>query len=266
MTRGSRKRVLVVGAVAWMVFTGGAVAAAATINGERIDDASGALVEQNSPAPTLAVETSLSVDLSIPGAENALVEALGEHDGRTIRVEGIEVLPSDERRARDLALAGPDLAMERRASDPLCPPEPFGPRSDELTVHLWCDPSAGPTTRSVSSGSLSKDISEATAQILDRWIEIPRSEITVIENGDGKYEVDLSSNAGRQIANLGFAVGTEIITDINFTGYSHFGIDELTFTIDGDCVAFHVATGGDMCVPFTFDEVSELEILEGSQR
>lgn len=90
-------------------------------------------------------------------------------------------------------------------------------------------------------------------RILRPWVPLDISQIRVAQTG-GRVQVDLPRSAATALAEQGFGPGTEIFTRINFTGYSHAEISQLTYTIEGDCRAFHVAIGGDTCAPFAYPD------------
>lgn len=245
---------------AGLVLLVGATSMAAAADEPRSDDGLPAALEEVGARYSSNDPATVIVNLAEPGAEEALLASEDELDGLTIQIEGIEVLSAEERRLADETALGFDPAdlEAMRIADELCPPEPSGTRGDALVPYLGCDPKSGPTLGPELTGTPAQSLAAATAQVLETWTSITTDQIFVTEAAEGRYQVDLPRSVGEELSAQGFGVGSQAITYLNFTGYSHSDIAQVTFTIEGDCLAFNVAIGGDMCAPLTFNEISEL--------
>lgn len=206
---------------------------------------------------------TIVVDISRPGAQEALAESDELLDGRTIQIEGIRVLSSDERKQADLSAPGfsaDELTLLNEA-DRNCPPAPSGARTSTGVVpYLGCNPETGPIVGEQSTvDDLDGSLANATAQLIGQWTKLGAHQVNVSQTGAGRFQIDLPASAGDDLSSLGFATGSEIYRSITFMGYSDSRVKQLTFTVNGDCLAFHQAIGGDLCSPFTFFDTAKTD-------
>ena len=69
---------------------------------------------------------------------------------------------------------------------------------------------------------------------------------TTVQVAEGAATVDVAGGLEDALAETGVYPG-EVWQALLFTAHSNGAIDSVTFTLDGDCLAFAYATGGDMC-------------------
>jgi hypothetical protein len=167
-------------------------------------------------------------------------------DGWTVVVAGMDATTGEERAQLDAeAVAGDPPST----AEP-CPEIPQGPRSADgaTTPYLGCEPAGGvqSTSRSVDKGASTSTLAKAVDQVLASYLpgaDLPRTKARIVK---GEATVDVAAGFEQALADAGVYPG-DVWQALLFTAHSNGAIDSVTFTLDGDCLAFAYATGGDMC-------------------
>lgn len=189
---------------------------------------------------------SLTVDLSAdPRAAQKLAAMSDETlDGFTVQIEGIDVQSASERRATDSRA----LATAQEAPAQLCAEIPTGERSADgaTAAYLGCDPITGKESWGASeSGDAGVSLGRALDTVLAHHFPDASIPATKVTSADGAFTVSFAPEAG-EIASAS-SDGNALYKDLLFTAYSNGAVDNVTYTLDGDCRAWAQATGGDMC-------------------
>src|SRR5690606_7109183 len=71
---------------------------------------------------------------------------------------------------------------------------------------------------------------------------------TTVHLDGGAATVDVDGAFAEALPEAGVYPG-DVWEALLFTAHSNGAVDSVTFTLDGDCLAFAYATGGDMCAP-----------------
>ncbi len=271
----ARRRIVAVVSRRGTRLTGGAgvviaalcLSATAATWSQAASDAAGAARRLDDPGITAIGPTTLAVDFSSPLAVTLLESSLTGTDvldGLTIHATGLPVLTASERRGGDAA-AGATVDPSDLDRSPTCPPEPAGPRATDgsTAAYLGCDPVSGPRWTQPFPGSPSGSIGAAVGAVIDQYIAREPHDIVTFEHSPGHIEVSLSTALGEHLAELGPDDASTLLTDLRFTVSSNGSIDRVDLTIDGDCLAFAHAVGGDMCGPLTFPTTAPTALPTG---
>lgn len=193
-------------------------------------------------------EQTVRVDVSQdPAAADAwLEESAAVLDGWTVVVGGMDSTSGEERAQLDAdAVAGDPPS----AAEP-CPETPGGPRSADgaTTPYLGCEPKGGvqATARSVEKGSSTRTLGKAVDQVLASYLPEADLAPTRVRIDKGEATVDVAAGFEQALTDAGVYPG-DVWQALLFTAHSNGTIDSVKFTLDGDCLAFAYATGGDMC-------------------
>ncbi|MFI6424444.1 hypothetical protein [Promicromonospora sp. NPDC050880] len=194
-------------------------------------------------------------------------------DGWTVVVAGTDA-PSGEDRAQGDAEA---MAGDPPSGAGACPEVPGGPRSPEgaTTPYLGCGPATSVQATGAqqrSGGQQSLDEQQATgaqqattgqtitqgppratlARAVDEVLAayLPGADLapTTVHLDHGAATVDVAPGFEEAMSDAGVYPG-DVWQALLFTAHSNGALDSVTFTVDGDCLAFAYATGGDMCAP-----------------
>lgn len=167
-------------------------------------------------------------------------------DGWTVVVGGMEAKTGEERAQLDAEAVAGDPPQ---AAEP-CPETPDGPRStDGATIpYLGCRPTGDveATARSVEQGGTTTTLAKAVDQVLVSYLpgeRLPRTKVRIVE---GEATVDVAAGFEQALADAGVYPG-DVWEALLFTAHSNGAVDSVKFTLDGDCLAFAYAMGGDMC-------------------
>ncbi|WP_129784623.1 GerMN domain-containing protein [Promicromonospora panici] len=182
-----------------------------------------------------------------PAAADAWLDESAEVlDGWTVVVAGMESKPGKERA---------ELDAEAVADDPVppaeeCPEIPEGPRSGNgaTTPYLGCGPNEGvhATARTVKGGPSTTTLAKAVDEVLASYLPGADLPSTKVRISKGEATVDVAAGFERALAHADVDPG-DVWQALLFTAHSNGAIDSVRFTLDGDCLAFAYATGGDMC-------------------
>ncbi|MEU4362956.1 hypothetical protein [Promicromonospora sp. NPDC023987] len=193
-------------------------------------------------------EQVVRVDVAAdPEAAGAWLEESGEVlDGWTVVVEGMDTKAGEERARLDAEAVAGDPPP---AAEP-CPETPQATRSTDgsTTPYLGCEPAGGvqSTARSVEEGASSTTLAKAVDEVLASHLpgaDLPPTTVRIVK---GEARVDVAAGFEQALADTGVPPG-DVWQALLFTAHSNGAIDSVKFTLDGDCLAFAYATGGDMC-------------------
>ena len=167
-------------------------------------------------------------------------------DGWTVVVAGMESKPGKERAQLDAEAVADDPPLPAEE----CPEIPEGPRSGNgaTTPYLGCGPSEGvhATARTVKGGPSTTTLAKAVDEVLASYLpgaDLPPTKVRIAE---GEATVDVAAGFEQALATADVYPG-DVWQALLFTAHSNGAIDSVKFTLDGDCLAFAYATGGDMC-------------------
>lgn len=193
-------------------------------------------------------DQTVRVDVSQdPAAADAWLEESAQVlDGWTVVVAGMDSTTGKERERLDAeATAGDPPAT----TEP-CPELPEGSRSTDgaTTPYLGCEPAGGvqATARSVQKGSSTTTLAKAVDQVLAFYLPGSGLATTTVRISEGEATIDVAAGFEQALADAGVYPG-DVWQALLFTAHSNGAIDSVRFTLDGDCLAFAYATGGDMC-------------------
>lgn len=193
-------------------------------------------------------EQVVRVDVSKdPEAAGAWLDESGEVlDGWTVVVGGMDSASGEERARLDAEAVADDPPSDTEA----CPEIPRGPRSTDgaTTPYLGCEPAGGvqATARSVEKGPSTTTLAKAVDEVLAAQLpgaDLPRTKVRIVK---GEATVDVAAGFEQALVDSGVYPG-DVWEALLFTAHSNGAIDSVKFTLDGDCLAFAYATGGDMC-------------------
>lgn len=178
-------------------------------------------------------------------AEEWLDESGEVLDGWTVVVAGVDTASGEERAALD---------AEGVADDPPstteCPDVPEGPRSADgaTTPYLGCGPDAGvqETARTLTGGPSSTTLAGAVDEVLGSYLPGANLAPTKVRVAKGEATVDVAAGFEQALSDAEVYPG-DVWQALLFTAHSNGAISSVKFTLDGDCLAFAYATGGDMC-------------------
>ncbi|WP_454858822.1 hypothetical protein [Promicromonospora soli] len=182
-----------------------------------------------------------------PAAADAWLDESAEVlDGWTVVVAGMESKSGEERAELDAEAVADDPAPPAEE----CPDIPEGPRSGNgaTTPYLGCGPSEGvhATARTVKGGPSTTTLAKAVDEVLASYLpgaDLPRTKVRITK---GEATVDVAAGFEQALADADVYPG-DVWQALLFTAHSNGAIDSVRFTLDGDCLAFAYATGGDMC-------------------
>lgn len=167
-------------------------------------------------------------------------------DGWTVVVGGMDKKSGKERAELDAEAVADDPV----SPDETCPDIPEGPRSDNggTTPYLGCGPSAGvhATARTVEGGSSGTTLAKAVDEVLASYLPGANLPHTKVRIAKGEATVDVAAGFEQALSDAGVYPG-DVWQALLFTAHSNGAINSVRFTLDGDCLAFAYATGGDMC-------------------
>lgn len=168
-------------------------------------------------------------------------------DGWTVVVGGMDEASGTERAELDAEAAAGDPASTTQP----CSEIPEGPRSGDgsTTPFVGCGPSGGvrPTAaRSITKGSSGTTLARAVDEVLASYLPGADLPPTAVRIAEGEATVDVAAGLEQAMADAGVYPG-DVWQALLFTAHSNGAVDSVKFTLDGDCLAFAYATGGDMC-------------------
>ncbi|MDR7384584.1 GerMN domain-containing protein [Promicromonospora iranensis] len=193
-------------------------------------------------------EQTVRVDVAKdPAAADAWLEESAEVlDGWTVVVAGMETTSGEERAQLDAEAVADDPPP---SAEP-CPETPAGPRSADgaTTPYLGCEPQGGvqATARSVTKGPATTTLGTAVDEVLASYLPGAELAPTTVQIDQGEATVDVAAGFEQALSDSGVYPG-DVWQALLFTAHSNGTIDSVQFTLDGDCLAFAYATGGDMC-------------------
>jgi hypothetical protein len=206
------------------------------------------LLAQSVVTDVSEAEQTVRVDVAKdPAAADAwLQESATVLDGWTVVVAGMDAKPGEERARLDAkAVAG-----DPPSADKPCPETPKGPRSADgaTTAYLGCEPTGGvqATARSVKKGPSSTTLAQAVDEVLASYLPDAGLAPATVRIDKGEATVDVAAGFEQALADAAVYPG-DVWQALLFTAHSNGSIDSVKFTLDGDCLAFAYATGGDMC-------------------
>lgn len=190
-------------------------------------------------------QKQITVDFSQDpeAAAEALARADEDLDGYVVIVEGLGHPSPEERRTEDERSSRADQVSLKR-----CPSMPSTPREASTRAYLGCDSATGRETLGEPlRGPVEETLARALGAVLeasfpDQGWAAPEVKVSgrhaFVDFSSDLAEVSTPSNAGD-----GLLFGQ----NADFTAYSDSRLDTVTFTLDGDCMRFALASGGDMC-------------------
>jgi hypothetical protein len=223
--------------------------------------ASVAIAKAPAPADLTAAERELAEFLELPYVEErsdgvievdfsenpnaafaALTEAQDVLEGREVTVAGMGVQDRVTRRSDDLELGRIDAPVQAAR----CPDLPTG-------AYLGCDATTGRvSTGAPVTGDLEKSLRAAFIQAAA--IAFPDAELASVQVSmrDGAATLDLPSSVlSTSMETEGLALDQALI----HTAYSNGAVESLEVTVNGDCLAYALLVGGDMCAVVSLTEI-----------
>jgi hypothetical protein len=232
--------------------------------------ASVAIAKAPAPADLTAAERELAEFLELPYVEErsdgvievdfsenpnaafaALTEAQDVLEGREVTVAGMGVQDRVTRRSDDLELGRKDAPVQAAR----CPDLPTGARSTNgsTVAYLGCDATTGRvSTGAPVTGDLEKSLRAAFIQAAA--IAFPDAELASVQVSmrDGAATLDLPSSVlSTSMETEGLALDQALI----HTAYSNGAVESLEVTVNGDCLAYALLVGGDMCAVVSLTEI-----------
>lgn len=180
-------------------------------------------------------------------AEQWLDESADVLDGWTVVVGGTGSRTGEERAALDAQESADDVAP-----DAACPELPEGKRSKDgsTTPVLGCgtgeDVQLTASAKRVTQGGPSRTLATAVDDVLASYLPDAGLAATKVRLAKGEATVDVAAGFEEALSDAGIYPG-DVWQALLFTAYSNGAVDSVKFTLDGDCLAFAYATGGDMC-------------------
>jgi hypothetical protein len=169
-------------------------------------------------------------------------------DGWTIVVAGMDRKSGKERAKLDRKAFAADPPAE-----PSCPDIPEGPRSKDgsTTPLLGCgaekDVQLTAGAKRATKGGPARTLKTAVDDVLASYLPDADLAPTKVRITKGRATVDVASGFVEALSDAGVYPG-DVWQALLFTAHSNGDVDSVKFTLDGDCLAFAYATGGDMCV------------------
>ncbi len=180
-------------------------------------------------------------------AEVWLDESAEVLDGWTVVVGGTQSLSGEERAELDQQESATDTPP-----DASCPELPEGPRSEDgsTTPVLGCgtgqDVQLTAGAVRATEGGPTRTLGTAVDDVLASYLPGADLAATKVQLTKGEATVDVAAGFEQALSDAGVYPG-DVWQALLFTAYSNGAVDSVTFTLDGDCLAFAYATGGDMC-------------------
>lgn len=179
-------------------------------------------------------------------------------DGWTIRVTGIPRATRSQIRRDDQRL----MRNDPKVSASQCPSKPDSPRlaHGRTSAYLGCNETTGHERHSaVIVGPVDAGLKEAVGKVLnnafphsDHW-----AEVVVSVDRDGNASVSLPVEFGEAMRTKLPSEKYAMYRDLLFTAYSNADLTSVSYTIDGDCLAYAFAVGGDMCATSDLTTIGE---------
>ncbi len=207
------------------------------------------LLEQSVVTDVSETDQVVRVDTTRdPGAAAEWLDESAEVlDGWTVVVAGAEPRSGEERAALDQEQSAGDTAP-----DASCPEVPEGPRSEDgsTTPVLGCgtgqDVQLTAGAARATQGGPSRTLGSAVDDVLASYLPGADLPATKVRLSKGHATVDVGAGFEQALSDAGVYPG-DVWQALLFTAYSNGSVDSVKFTLDGDCLAFAYATGGDMC-------------------
>lgn len=206
------------------------------------------LLDESVVTDVSEAEQTVEVDVAKdPAAADAwLQESATVLDGWTVVVAGAETASGNERAQLDAEA----VADDPPSTEQPCPETPEGSRSGDgsTTPHLGCGPNAPveATARSVKKGPSRTSLARAVDEVLASYLPTADLAPTTVRIDKGEATVDVAAGFEQALSDAGVYPG-DVWQALLFTAHSNGAIDSVKFTLDGDCLAFAYATGGDVC-------------------
>jgi hypothetical protein len=181
-------------------------------------------------------------------AEAWLDESSTVLDGWTVVMGGMEQRSGKERARLDREAFAADTPP-----DTSCPDVPDGPRSKDGSTMplLGCgtgeDVQLTAGAMRATTGGPSRTLATAVDDVLASYLPDADLAPTKARITKGRATVDVAAGFADALSDAGVYPG-DVWQALLFTAHSNGDIDSVKFTLDGDCLAFAYATGGDMCV------------------
>ncbi len=195
-------------------------------------------------------DSVLLVDFTSEDAVAALIDNIDFLDGWTIQASNIETLSPAELRERDAANLDPAVMRQMAERDAICSPESVIRPSSGTTAYLGCDPDAGLRSSGPFIGDVVVSLARATDAVIADALPGVDAASKVSELRPGFFEVTLGTETGQALASLASGDANDVYFNLSGSVASDARVRQAVFTIDGDCLAFHRAIGGDLCSPF----------------
>ncbi len=207
----------------------------------------------DSPSVERVGPNTLRIDISDERVTE-LLTATGDHlDGWTFETTGIAVFGPDARRTLDAKMLDIGVSHDGELGDP-CPSVPTGDRESGVTTpYLSCDADTGVEVFGEAvQGALPDSAARAAYAVIRQSVPVDEKDVTATEHESGDITVSVSQKVGERLSTLAFGDAAMVLNHLMFTFHSNAGINKVTLTIDGDCRAFALAVGGDMCGPIHY--------------
>ncbi len=219
--------------------------------------------DQPDPAPPPAVRKVVdspiaeyaggrTIEIDASGGFGAAHRLISENDdaleGWTIRFTGLATATGKQRQRDDERLMRSDPPI----APPKCPAEPpLTSRAPGRTIaYLGCNRTTGHETRGHAiAKSADHSLEEAVGDVLrSRFPDLEAWErVAARISPEGEATVSLPADFVESMQRSQKAEQYEMYRNLVFTAHSNGDIKSVGFTVEGDCLAYAMAVGGDIC-------------------
>lgn len=213
-----------------------------------------------SPGPGAEIEGAELVINGVRGFSGSVEELIAtfpdDEADVTIRVENIEVLDADVRRARDAQSVAEQAPMLRSVTgaEPACEDRAAAARTDRAVVAMLSCLDHPATTRDRTIDGENLDgVLDALTALIEHATGTPLAEPLTGAFVDGHLTVSVPAAVAEAVSTLDGAEKSSLDDAVYSTLSTVRTLSSATLGLDGDCYAWAVALGGDSCGAMTFD-------------
>ncbi|MGP7959435.1 hypothetical protein ACTVCO_01305 [Sanguibacter sp. A247] len=222
--------------------------------------ATSANAREASPAPGDATEGPALVINGVRGFRGSieeLIAAFPDDDADvTIRVENIEVLDGDARRARDARWVAEQAPLQRSTvgSELACEDRAAAARTRHAVVAmLSCLDQPASTRDKTIDGENVDAVLDALTALIEHAVSTPLAEPLSGALVDGHLTVSVPAAVAQTVSTLDGMKKSSLDDAVYSTLLMVRTVSSATLGVDGDCYAWALTLGGDSCGAMTFD-------------